>query len=50
MDLYEEAGKENKQTLTNFGPAEECTRNDEVEIEKFLPGRSVWDNLDLPLG
>ena len=35
-DLYEEAGKENEQTLTNLSLAEEATSKDEVEIEKFL--------------
>ena len=35
MDLHEEAGKANKQTLANLGPAEEATTKDEVvEIEK----------------
>ena len=36
VDLYEEAGKENEQTLANLSPAEEATSKDEVEIEKFL--------------
>ena len=36
MDLHEEAGKENNQTLANLSPAEEATGKDEVEIEKFL--------------
>ena len=36
MDLHEEAGKENEQTLANLSPAEEATSKDEVEIEKFL--------------
>ena len=36
MDLHEEAGKENDQTLANLIPAEEATSKDEVEIEKFL--------------
>ena len=36
MDLHEEAGKENEQTLENLSPAEEATSKDEVEIEKFL--------------
>ena len=35
-DLYEEAGKENEQTLANLSLAEEATSKDEVEIEKFL--------------
>ena len=33
---HEEAGKENEQTVANLSPAEEATRKDEVEIEKFL--------------
>ena len=36
VDLQEEAGKENEQTLANLSPAEEATSKDEVEIEKFL--------------
>ena len=32
--LYEEAGKENNQTLANSSPAEEATSKDKVEIEK----------------
>ena len=36
IDLYEEAGKENKRTLESISPAEEATSKDEVEIEKFL--------------
>ena len=36
VDLHEEAGKENEQTLSNLSPAEEATSKDEVEIEKFL--------------
>ena len=36
MDLHEEAGKENEQTLANFGPAVVAASNDEVEIEKRL--------------
>ena len=39
MDLHEEAGKENEQTLANLSPAEEATQatsKDEVEIEIFL--------------
>ena len=35
VDLHEEAGKENEQTLANLSPAEEATSKDEVEIEKF---------------
>ena len=34
VDLHEEAGKENEQTLANLSPAEEATSKDEVEIEK----------------
>ena len=36
VDLHEEAGKQNKQTLANLSFAEEATSKDEVEIEKFL--------------
>ena len=36
VDLHEEAGKENEQTLANLSPAEEGTSKDEDEIEKFL--------------
>ena len=36
MNLHEEAGKENEQTLANLRLAEEATSKDEVEIEKFL--------------
>ena len=36
VDLHEEAGKENEQTLANFSLPEEVTSKDEVEIEKFL--------------
>ena len=36
VDLHEEAGKENEQTLANLSPAKEATSKDEVEIEKFL--------------
>ena len=36
VDLHDEAGKENEQTLANLSPAEEATSKDEVEIEKFL--------------
>ena len=35
VDLQEEAGKENEQTLANLSAAEEATSKDEVEIEKF---------------
>ena len=36
MNLREEVGKENEQTLANLSPAKEATNKDEVEIEKFL--------------
>ena len=36
MDLHEEAGKENEQTLANLSLPEEVTSKDEVEIETFL--------------
>ena len=36
MDLHEEAGKENEQTLANLSPAEDATTKDEVEIKTFL--------------
>jgi len=36
VDLNEEAGKENGQTLANLSPAEKTTSKDEVQIEKFL--------------
>ena len=38
VDLHEEAGKENEQTLANLSLAKEATNssNDEVEIEKYL--------------
>ena len=35
VDLHEEAGKENEQTLANSSPDEENTRKDEVEIVHF---------------
>ena len=37
VDLHEEAGKENEQTLANLSPAEEATIQDEVEIDTFVP-------------
>ena len=37
VDLHEEAGKENEQTLANLSPAEEATSQDEVEIDTFVP-------------
>ena len=36
VDLHEEAGKENEQALAILSPAEEATRENEVEIETFL--------------
>ena len=36
VDLHEEAGKENEQTLANLSLPEEVTSTDEVEIQKFL--------------
>ena len=36
VDLHEEAGKENEQTLANLSPDEKATSKDEVEIAKFL--------------
>ena len=36
VDLHEEAGKENEQTLANLSPAEEASSKDEVEIGKFF--------------
>ena len=37
MNLHEEAGKENEQTLANLSPAEEATSKDEVKIDVFVP-------------
>ena len=37
VDLHEDAGKENEQTLANLSPAEEATSPDEVEIDIFVP-------------
>ena len=37
MDLHEEAGNENDQTLANLSPVEEATSKDEVEIDVFVP-------------
>ena len=37
VDLHEEAGKENEQTLANLSPAEEATSKDEIEIYIFVP-------------
>ena len=36
VDLRDETGKGNEQTLANISPAEEASSKDEVEIEKFL--------------
>ena len=36
VDLHEEAGKENEQTLANLSPAEQAISKDEVEIMMFL--------------
>ena len=41
VDLPDEAGKENEQTVANLSPAEEATRKDEVEIEKFFAGAEI---------
>ena len=38
-----EAGKENKQTLTNVSPAEEVTSKNEVETEKCLQAQKSKD-------
>ena len=37
MDLHEEAGKENEQTLANLSPAEEAMSKDKIEIYIFVP-------------
>ena len=37
VDLHEEAGKENEQTLANLSSAEEATIKDEFEIDVFVP-------------
>ena len=51
MDVYEEAGKENEQTLANLSPVEEATSKDEVEIDKFLQEQksNLKKTLNLPL-
>ena len=36
VDLHEETGIENEQTLANLSPAERATNKVEVEIEKLL--------------
>ena len=43
VDLHEEAGKENEQTVANLSPAEEAISKDEVEIENFLQEHSIQD-------
>ena len=43
VELHEEAGKENGQTLANFSLPEEVTSKDEVEIETFLHEQK-WKN------
>ena len=43
VDLHEEAGKENEQTLANLSPAKEAISKDEVEIiDVFVPLLSCW--------
>ena len=38
VDLHQEAGKENEQTLANLSPAEKAMSKDEVEIiDVFVP-------------
>ena len=36
VDLHDETGKENKQTLANISPAEEASSKNEVAMEKLL--------------
>ena len=44
VDLNEDAGKENEQTLANLSPAEEATSKDEVEIASAeIPKHSIQD-------
>ena len=43
VDLHEEAGKENEQTLANLSLAEEATSKHEVEIETLLQEQK-WKN------
>ena len=43
VDLHEEAGKENEQTLANLSLNEEATSKHEVEIETFLEEQK-WKN------
>ena len=40
VNLHEEAGKENEQTLANLSPAVEATSKDEVEIGTFCESRN----------
>ena len=42
VDLHEEAGKENEQTLANLSPAEEATSKDEVELMFLFLCFLVW--------
>ena len=37
MDLHEEAGKENEQTLANLSPTEETTSKDVIKMYVFVP-------------
>ena len=37
MDLHEEAGKQNEQTLANLSPTEEATSKDEIKMYVFVP-------------
>ena len=37
VDLHEEAGKKNEQTLANLSPVEEATSKNEIEIYIFVP-------------
>ena len=42
VDLLEEAGKENEQTLANLSPAEEATSKDEVKSMYLFLCFLVW--------
>lgn len=46
VDLNEEAGRENEQTLANLTPAKEATNKNEVEIEKFLQAQKSQNTQD----
>ena len=35
MDLHEEAGKENEQTVANLSPAEEATKKERPVLDDF---------------